>query len=191
MAQPEIKNRFENSKVYKLECNVTGLIYIGSTTSELNVRLSKHKSSYKAYLDGKYHYVTSFKVLESNDYDIHLLRSYDFDNNIDLLAKEGYYKKKINCVNKNTPGRTDKEYYQDNKIDILEYQTEYRKQNKAIINEKIKIYHNKNKAKIALQQKAVLICDCGCSYTKVHKLRHMESKKHIKLMANIIVVQIV
>ena len=133
MAQPEKRNRFENSKVYKIECNVTGLIYVGSTTKELNVRLSEHKSHYKRYVDGKFNYLTSFKVLENYDYDIHLLRAYDLLDNIDLLSKERYYIKKLNCVNKNIPGRTDAEYYRDNKIEL---------------NIKHNLYYNQNKVKI-------------------------------------------
>ena len=159
-------NRFENSKIYKIECNVTGLIYVGSTTSELNVRLSKHKASYKGYLAGKYHYVTSFKVLENNDYDIHLIKAYDFEDNIDLLAKEKYWMKKLICVNKNV-GQT--------KEEVKEIQKIYAHNNRAIINTK---------------QNAVCMCACGCSYTKVNKIPHQKSKKHEKLMAVINAIQI-
>ena len=175
MAQPEKQNRFSNSKVYKIECNVTGIIYVGSTTKELNVRLNQHKACYKAYLAGKFNYLTSFKVLENNDYDIHLLRAYDLKDNIDLIAREGYYIKKLNCVNKNIPGRTDAEYYLDNKIEL---------------NIKHNLYYNQNRIKIAAQNKTVCVCVCGKTYTHNHKSRHLESKKHIKLMA-VIVPQIV
>ena len=160
MEIPEKRNRFENSKVYKIVDNTTGLIYVGSTTQELNIRLSKHKSDYKRYLVGNYHFVTSFKVLENNDFDIHLIRSYDFDNKIDLLAKESFYIKKLNCVNKNIAGRT---------------QAEYRIENRFELN---------------IKQNAVCMCACGCSYTKVNKLRHLKSKKHEKLMAAINAIQI-
>ena len=164
-------NRFENSKVYKIVDNTTGLIYVGSTTQELNVRLSKHKSDYKRYLVGNYHFVTSFKVLENNDFDIHLIRSYEFDNNIDLLAKEGYYVKKLNCVNKNIAGRTGAEYYLENKVELVAKQ---------------KIYADKNRAIINIKQNTVCICACGCNYTKRNKAEHQKTKKHIKLMAAIL-----
>ena len=150
------QNRFENSKIYKIVCNVTGLIYVGSTTLELNIRLSRHKSSYKRYLAGKHAYITSFKVLENDDFDIHLIRSYDFDNNIDLLSKERYYIEKLNCVNKMIPGRTGAEYYQYNKIEI-----------------------NADK-------NTVCVCHCNCTYTKRNKAKHQKTEKHIKLMAAIV-----
>ena len=162
MEIPEKQNRFSNSKVYKIVDNTTGFIYVGSTTSELNVRLSKHKSSYKSFLAGIGNYITSFKVLENNDYDIHLIKSYDFEDNIDLLAKEKYWMKKLICVNKNV-GQT---------------------------KEEIKEIHNKyvlvNKAKL----NAVCVCQCGINYTYQHKARHQKTKKHIEKMAVINAIQI-
>ena len=39
-----------HGKIYKLICNVTGLVYYGSTTESLKQRLSEHKNKYKRYL---------------------------------------------------------------------------------------------------------------------------------------------
>ena len=49
--------RYTNGKIYKLISNVTGDVYYGSTIKSLKHRLSKHKSLYKIYLQGKYNYV--------------------------------------------------------------------------------------------------------------------------------------
>ena len=39
------------SKIYKIECNVTGLVYVGSTCEPtLAKRLTKHVGNYKSYL---------------------------------------------------------------------------------------------------------------------------------------------
>ena len=179
MAQPEKRNRFKNSKVYKITCNVTGLIYVGSTTQELHKRLQHHKACYKRYLDGKFHFLTSFKVLENNDYDIHLINSYDFDNKIDLLSKENHYIKKLKCVNKNVAGRTQAEYRTDNKEKIKEYYQD----NKDDLKEKHKIYNQQNKIQISARKKTICVCSCGCSYKKCDKARHQRSNKHIKLAA--------
>ena len=165
--QKIIKNRFENSKVYKLICNITGLIYVGSTTKELNVRLIQHKSNYKAYLAGKYGYVTSFEIIKNADYDIKLIKSYDFDNNIDLLAKEGYWVKKLNCTNKQIPGKT--------KAEKEAYYPKYRADNRVKLNTKAN---------------TVCMCACSCTYTTCHKIRHEKSQKHIKLMQKINPLQI-
>jgi hypothetical protein len=51
-------------KIYKLTSSNTDLCYIGSTTKTLQHRLAVHKCHYKLWKVDKYHFVTSFKVLE-------------------------------------------------------------------------------------------------------------------------------
>ncbi len=39
---------YANSKIYSIECNKTGLVYIGSTTAPtLARRLAEHRSNFK------------------------------------------------------------------------------------------------------------------------------------------------
>ena len=39
---------YSNSKIYSIECNKTGLVYIGSTTAPtLARRLAEHRSNFK------------------------------------------------------------------------------------------------------------------------------------------------
>jgi hypothetical protein len=145
---------YENGKVYKIICNITGLIYIGSTAEILlSNRLGKHRRDYRSFLNGKYHYVSSFKILENNNYDIILLETYPCNNKYELKARERFYIESLNCVNKNIPNRTVKEYYEDNKQKILEYNKQYnkkyREQNKQKIAEYKKEYYNDNKQKLA------------------------------------------
>ena len=35
---------YQNAKIYRIVCNVTGKQYIGSTVSNLSTRLSQHKN---------------------------------------------------------------------------------------------------------------------------------------------------
>jgi hypothetical protein len=61
-------------KIYKIVCNTTGKVYIGSTCCpRLCRRLTKHREDYNRFLKEKYHFVTSFSVLEGNNYKIVLL----------------------------------------------------------------------------------------------------------------------
>ena len=58
-------NKYQKGKIYKLVCESTGLIYIGSTINSLSRRLSRHKSQYILYQKEKTkNYSYSFKVLE-------------------------------------------------------------------------------------------------------------------------------
>ena len=61
---------YENAKIYKLVCNKTGLICIGSTCQRLLCkRLSGHVAAYKFWENGKTNeYVTSFKIFFYGDY---------------------------------------------------------------------------------------------------------------------------
>ena len=126
----EIINKYQDAKIYKITCNVTNQIYIGSTTKTLNHRLSEHKSDYKRYINNEHNNVTSFKILENNDYKIELVEYFPCNNKKELEIRERYYIENIECVNKFIPTRTKKEY--DN---------EYRENNK----DKIKEYKEDNK----------------------------------------------
>ena len=46
---------------------------------------------------------------------IELLEHFPCENRDELLKREGYYIKKTECVNKIVPGRTNKEWQDDNK----------------------------------------------------------------------------
>jgi len=172
---------YKNSKIYKIIDNTNGNIYIGSTCKKLCQRLAQHRADYKQYLAGKYHYVTSFKILENNNYDIILIENCPCDNKEQLKAKERYYIESLDCVNKYITGRTMKEYQQDNKEKLSEYQKMYKQENI----EKLKKYREDNKEnsqkyrknnKDKLRKK--FDCECGGHYSYGHKAEHFKTKKH-------------
>ena len=107
---------YNNGKIYKIVCNVTGDIYIGSTTKEyLSQRLTTHRNNYTKYLNGKYCFVTSLKALENDNYDIILLENVNCTNRDELRSRERFYIENNKCVNKVIPGRTDQENRNDTK----------------------------------------------------------------------------
>ena len=61
---------YSKSKIYKIICNITGLVYIGSTCQTLTQRLQDHLRCYRRVLNKKCHYVSSFKIIENGNYDI-------------------------------------------------------------------------------------------------------------------------
>ena len=138
---------YSKSKIYKIVCNITGLIYIGSTSQTLTRRIQDHKKNYKYYLNEKYHYVSSFKVLENNNYDIILLEDYSCERKEQLHARERYWIENTECVNKVIPTRTQKEYWEDNKQKIAQQRKKHYEDNKETINKKHKEYCLKNKEK--------------------------------------------
>jgi len=66
---------YANGKIYKIVCNITGLVYVGSTTQALSKRLYHHKFKYKCWCDGKYPFMTSFIIIEKGGFDIVLIET--------------------------------------------------------------------------------------------------------------------
>ena len=156
-------SNFQEAKIYQIKSNQSDEVYVGSTTKTLSRRFSMHKAHYKQYLAGKYRYTTSFKIIEYGDAYIELLEDYPCESKTELEHREAELIRDLNCVNKNIPGRTAKEYYQDNRDKHLEQMNKY---NEA------------NKDKIKEQKKQKYNCSCGGKYTYASKARHMKSIKH-------------
>lgn len=147
--------KYDNGKIYKLIDNTNGNIYIGSTIQSLSKRKSQHKA------DGNNKCVSKF-IIDNGDYDIILIENYPCKSKEELLMRERHYIESIDCINKQLPGRTGAEWYQDNKEIILEkaknkvktderkeYEKDYALKNKDIINDKSKLWYQNNKDKKA------------------------------------------
>lgn len=159
---------YSKGKVYRVICNKTGKVYIGSTCSTLTKRLSEHKKSYKQWLKKTLNYNTVFEIIEQENYNIILIEEYPCKNINQLEARERFFIESMLCVNKQIPGRTQKEYRADNRNTILQQKQEYREQNRDIINEK---------------QKEKIKCVCGSIHNRSHKARHEKSNKHINFIS--------
>ena len=140
---------YQTGKIYKLWSPSKNIVYIGSTTQTLPQRLTKHLSHYKA----QNYNLTSFLVLECEDYKIELLEDYACNNKQQLLKKEGEYIRNNECVNKKIVGRTIKEYKDDNAEKIKEYITQYNIDNAEKIKAYQKQYNTINADKIKERQK--------------------------------------
>ena len=167
---------YENAKIYKLVCNKTGLVYVGSTCQRLLCkRLSGHVANYKRWKNGKTNnYVTSYTIIEGNDYYMELLEAVSCNGFDDLAKKERHYVESIDCVNKYIPGRTPKEYKQEwgqnNKEKIKEQRQEWMQDNKDYMKE----YYKNNKEKLLVKVKCH---KCGSVVTKNSLSRHQRSLK--------------
>jgi hypothetical protein len=155
--------------IYKIVCNITGETYYGSSCEKTPCRrLAKHVDKLKRYKEGKYHYITSFQILERGNYDISMVEAFPCNNRTELHKQERFYIENNDCVNKYIPTRTQKEYYVDNKDKILEqmknhyednkdkilrFQKEYNKANKDKKRQYNKEYREINKDKISKYQK--------------------------------------
>ena len=141
-------------KIYRIICKTSCLVYIGSTCEPtLARRLALHRGDYKSYLVGKQRYITSYKILESNNFEIILLENYPCNNKDELHSREGFYIESIECVNKVIPGRTYIEWVKDNKEEIKTYKKQYYELNQDKIKSKVNKYRVENMDEIRLRKK--------------------------------------
>jgi len=177
---------YQLGKIYKIVDNTNGNIYIGSTcTQYLSSRLVGHKSNFKNYSIGKFHYITSFEILKNEDYDIVLLEECKCDNKMQLYARERHYIDQLDCVNKQKPTQTKQEYNQQYQLDHneeikeksklyrdkeenKEKSKQYHINHKDELNAKSKQYHNNHKDELNAKSK---------QYQIDHKNEIQEKKK--------------
>ena len=149
MEKSKIVNRL--GKVYCIRSNQTNQIYIGSTFKKyLSSRLSNHKYCFNNDLS----YCSSFEVVKYPDCYIEII-SENLNVSREMLQKleRIIIENSPNCVNKNIPTRTTKEYY----------------------------YANHEKCKLHLRtvgRAKIVCCDCGLQYNYSAKTCHVRSDKH-------------
>jgi len=148
-------NKYQNGKIYKLVNTEGTLTYIGSTTQVLAKRKANHHSNYKNWKNGKYHFVSSYKIFDDDEdgCQIVLLEAFPCETKEELEKRERYFIENNECVNKVRPTRTKKEYYEDNKEKFSEIMKKYRDENKDKLSLSKKQYYENNKEKVQEIQK--------------------------------------
>jgi hypothetical protein len=163
----ETNEKRQTGYIYSIRSYHTELIYIGSTFGPLRQRLYRHKNNLKQFNLQKYHYVSSYEIVQYDDAYVELVETYENVNKMELQRFEGHHIRQNKCCNKIIAGQTHEEYRENNKDKIKEYREnnkdkikEYRENNKDKMKEyremnkdKIKKYYENNKDKITQYQK--------------------------------------
>jgi len=170
---------YQNGKIYMIESLQGDCRYYGSTTQTLSIRLGKHKTDIKTK---PHKNITSREVLKYQDAKILLVELYPCNSKMELEAREAFYIRNNECVNKKIPQRTSKEYkklyYQENKEEILKKCDEYRETHKDQQKETNRLYRQNNNQKIKASKGKKCLCDCGKEYTHSHLQRHLRTNQH-------------
>jgi hypothetical protein len=164
---------FQNGKVYAIRSHQTDKIYIGSTTQPLSVRFGEHKRKP----------CTSREILNFNDAYIELLEEFPCANKMQLTKREGQLIRSTDCVNKRIEGRTQSEHYKDNKEHFQQYKKQYYVENKDEILEQQKHRYQDNKEQILEQHKQYYV-DNKQEINEKQKHRYQDNKEQIKEHAN-------
>lgn len=146
--------------VYKLICSETDKVYFGSTTDPLR-RYHQH-CSLTNNCSSKILVKPRIELLDC----VCIEDGTEFKKQLKLKEKE--YIKNNECINKNVPLRSNKEYYQDKLAQNPNYLKEqYIKYGGRIRNERTK-----------------KLCECGGVYIQRNKKIHELSKKHLNYVYN-------
>ena len=121
--------------VYEIICWTTGLRYIGQTTENIRIRITKHKYKFnKGTLT-----CSSRLVLEHGNYEIYELEKVD-DKTL-LTEREFYYIQHTDCVNIFTGLSLNMELYRKEYMKEYRHSEKYKEANR----ERSRIYREKKK----------------------------------------------
>ena len=202
---PKVPVDYNQTCIYKLvhfdDLNDEN-IYVGHTTN-MTKRKWEHKHSCcnpnnKEYNQKKYQFIR-----ENGGWDkwqMILVEKYSCKCSAEAKARERYWIKELKAtLNTIEPGRTKKEYrednhemiaennkkyIQDNREKLLEQWKEYREANRTKLAEKSKQYYYDNCQKIAEKGAEKITCDCGSVIRSGDIARHRKTIKHQDWLKN-------
>jgi len=141
---------YQNGKIYKITSG--DIIYIGSTCEPtLARRLAKHVANYTGFKKGKDHFISSYTLIETGQYEITLIELFPCGSKDELTARERFHIETNECVNRSIPGRTKEEH--------LDRMRKHYETNKEYLQERMKSYREDHKEQIAEQRKAYRIAN--------------------------------
>ena len=146
-------NKYEKGQIYKVVSPDFSKCYIGSTTEGIKKRLIRHKASYNYQLkSGKKKNCSCFRIFDEYGADnckIYWIEDYPCNSKKELEAREGYYIRNNECVNKAIAGRErnewSKEYRAKNKEKLDEYYNEWKSNNEEHLQQYRANYYQENK----------------------------------------------
>ena len=183
-------NKYQYGKIYKIvDTTNPDMVYVGSTTYDLNVRMIKHKCDAKQRpeLSKLYTYMNEVGI---DKFDIHHIEDYPCEGKEELRKREGELIKDIGTLNQRIAGRSKKEYNkfwsEENREKIYEQARQRRIDNpektKSNAKKHRKAFNERHKEELKAKASIKFDCECGGKYTAGHKHEHMNSKRHLKYL---------
>ena len=177
---PKLPMDYSKTVMYKLVCNdllITDC-YVGHTTDFIR-RKYEHKKRCCNENQEAYN-LKVYKCIREHggwsNWSMIEIEKYPCNDSNEATARERYWlenlKPTLNCQ---IPNRSKKEYYEENKEHLKEYNKVWNEKNKEYKKE----WYELNKEKIKEKNYEKFTCDCGGKYTRINKLRHEKTKKHL------------
>ena len=144
MSESEQKpDKYKNARIYKIVCG--DLTYIGSTCQSLANRMSNHRTNYRCWKSGKFHYLSVFQVFEVGSPEIILIEAYKCENREELLKRERFFIESMECVNVRLPYSTKEERDEQNRVSSRRFRENRLEQER----ERAREYHKTKKNAIS------------------------------------------
>ena len=164
---PKTPIDYSKAVIYKIQHNdIPELLYIGSTTDFI-----RRKCSHKSNVDNpkNTYKIKLYEMIRNNGgwdcFNVIIVKDYPCQNNTVLLIEEDKCMRELKAsLNMKKAHQTEQER--------VEKKRELDKANS-------KLYYIKHKERINTTQNEKILCECGGRYTRVHKHRHLNSKKHL------------
>lgn len=161
---------YAQGKIYKLVNNVDDEIYVGSTVNLLRYRKKQHK--YKSLTWPDRNVYKHLNEIGWDNVEIILIEYWECKDKCELESRERYWIELLKpSLNKCIPTRTHKEYYEQNRSNILEKCKEYVNNNKELVVQRQK--------KWTLEK---VMCECGSEITRGCLSKHKKRDIHINKM---------
>jgi hypothetical protein len=171
--------KYDGGKIYVVRNNENDRVYVGSTIQSLSKRMYEHKHSTTNYKKDRKLY-SAMNTIGFGKFYIELVETYPCKTKEELLSREGHYIREFDSVtngyNSAVAGRSQSEYYENNKENILKRNQLYRDLHKSDIQITQKNWYEQNKDILSEE----VLCKCGGKYRKSggSKDRHLRTNKH-------------
>ena len=126
---------FQNGKIYKITNNINSEVYVGSTCDILRKRFNYHKKDRTKKRCAEIPLYKLMNELGTDIFRIDLVEDYACNDKQALRQREGYWIRQVGTLNEKIAGRTKKEYDNDNKEKIKEYNESRKEETKGYMHQ--------------------------------------------------------
>ncbi|GMF30381.1 unnamed protein product [Phytophthora lilii] len=174
-------------RIYQILNNDASIIYVGSTTNSLTKCWKDHLYGAKGQLNGKYRNLAiyqHFHELGVDQFKIELIKEYDVVDIKHLRAIEQLWINKVRCINKQpcfmpiSKKARDKLYGDAHRAELNAKSMERYFANHEANLVARKEYRAAHREQINAKKGDKIACECGVSYTRSHKARHISTARH-------------
>ena len=181
---PKTPMDYSKTIIYKIQHREKEeLIYVGHTTN-FDKRKHQHKNlANNSNPDTRDFNILLYKLIRENggwdSFKMIQVKEFCCQNRREASAEEDKILLDLKAtMNKNRASRSDEEYNIENRAILNEKSRVWRETHREEAREKCKKWHNTHKEEVSEKNKEKMTCECGSIFRSHEKLRHFRSLKH-------------